>query len=104
MKYGKIFSLALGAVLAGSAFLPAQCGTLRASALTIIAQIDELKAEKTEISVGEEVALEIVWDKATETGVKDNLIFSSDSPKIAKVDPKTGVVTGLSAGKAVIRL
>ncbi len=103
MKYGKIFSLALGAVLAGSAFLPAQCGVLRASALTIIAQIDELKAEKTEISVGEEVALKVVWDEVTETGVKDNLIFSSDSPKIAKVDQKTGVVTGLSAGKAVIK-
>lgn len=73
------------------------------NALTVIAQIEEIRVEDAEIAVGETIPVEVIWDKITgSTGAKSGLYFTSDSPDIAAVDYSSGNITGVSPGTAVI--
>ena len=57
-----------------------------------------LSPDSLELSVGESSALTWTFPKGTSAGVA----FESSDPTVAEVDPRTGVVTGISAGKATI--
>lgn len=57
-----------------------------------------LSPEDLELSVGETCALTWSFPKDTSAGVA----FESSDPGVAEVDPETGVVTGISEGKATI--
>ena len=57
-----------------------------------------LSPESLELSVGETAELTWTFPKGTAAGVA----FESSDPAVATVDPETGVVTGVSAGEAVI--
>ena len=57
-----------------------------------------LSPDSLELTVGESSALTWTFPKDTSAGVA----FESSDPAVAEVDPQTGVVTGISAGKATI--
>ena len=57
-----------------------------------------LSPESLELTVGESSALTWSFPKDTSAGVT----FESSDPAVAEVDPQTGVVTGISGGKATI--
>ena len=57
-----------------------------------------LSPDSLELTVGESSALTWSFPKDTSAGVT----FESSDPAVAEVDPQTGVVTGISAGKATI--
>lgn len=58
----------------------------------------ELSPDDLALSIGESAALSWTFPKGGAAGVT----FASSAPEVASVDPQTGVVTGLSAGTAVI--
>ena len=58
----------------------------------------ELLPEQLEMGVGETAALTWSFPKGTAAAVT----FASSDPGVAEVDPETGLVTGVSAGEAVI--
>ena len=57
-----------------------------------------LSPDSLELSVGETCALTWSFPKDTSAGVA----FESSDPSVAEVDPYTGVVTGISVGKATV--
>lgn len=57
-----------------------------------------LSPDSLELAVGESSALTWTFPKGTSAGVT----FASSDPTVAQVDPQTGVVTGISGGKATI--
>jgi len=57
-----------------------------------------LSPDSVELTVGESFALNWTFPKDTSAGVT----FESSDPAVAEVDPQTGVVTGISGGKATI--
>lgn len=94
----------LAAVLAAAAMLTTglSMNAFSVNALTVIAQIEEIRSEKTVIAVGETAAVEVIWDNITgSTGAKTGLYFTSDQPDVAAVD-SDGNITGISPGTAVI--
>jgi len=57
-----------------------------------------LSPDRLELTVGESFPLTWTFPKDTSAGVT----FESSDPAVAEVDPQTGVVTGISGGKATI--